>query len=305
MKPKHENFFIIVGENLKSWEEEDKSEFRIVFDFHELKKFLSKALLFTSHVKVFISDLLLRSFLSHCYCLSVFSFSQQTFHILINNQEAFVVEKTFSPSRDSSSDISTSYFKATRLIRCLQTMKATESLHNVSALKSPPPSSSSSSSTSSTSSPLSSSSSSSSLLPPSSSSSSSSDSVILEYTCLETEVVCAQKTRDTISKHIGKDLRKTASVKLLYKLSASKHPTFLSEILPLKSAEHGDTLSPIGQLFIGLSTSQTMGLGFHLCAPFFPTTEREAPDMSGAIVSSVLLLNFLTHFVCMLLQIPC
>lgn len=57
----------------------------------------------------------------------------------------------------------------------------------------------------------------------------------------------------------------------------------LKELIPLKI--HGDEIIPSGQIFIGLATHQSTGIGMHVFSHLIPTIERENIDLQDPYIS--------------------
>lgn len=57
----------------------------------------------------------------------------------------------------------------------------------------------------------------------------------------------------------------------------------LKELIPLKF--HNQEILPAGQIFIGLATHQTTGIGMHLFSHLIPTIERENIDLQDPYIS--------------------
>lgn len=57
----------------------------------------------------------------------------------------------------------------------------------------------------------------------------------------------------------------------------------LKELIPLKSED--DQINPCGQIFIGLATHQSTGIGMHVFTHLIPTIERENVDLQDPYIS--------------------
>jgi hypothetical protein len=57
----------------------------------------------------------------------------------------------------------------------------------------------------------------------------------------------------------------------------------LKELIPLKF--HDEHISPSGQIFIGLATHQSTGIGMHVFTHLIPTIERENIDLQDPYIS--------------------
>lgn len=57
----------------------------------------------------------------------------------------------------------------------------------------------------------------------------------------------------------------------------------LKELIPLKF--HENEILPAGQIFIGLATHQSTGIGMHLFSHLIPTIERENIDLQDPYIS--------------------
>ncbi len=57
----------------------------------------------------------------------------------------------------------------------------------------------------------------------------------------------------------------------------------LQGLIPLKM--HDDVIIPSGQIFIGLATHQSTGIGMHVFSHLIPTIERENIDLQDPYVS--------------------
>lgn len=58
----------------------------------------------------------------------------------------------------------------------------------------------------------------------------------------------------------------------------------LKELIPLKYEEEGQ-INPTGQIFIGLATHQSTGIGMHLFTHLIPTIERENIDLQDPYIA--------------------
>jgi hypothetical protein len=57
----------------------------------------------------------------------------------------------------------------------------------------------------------------------------------------------------------------------------------LKELIPLKFID--EQINPNGQIFIGLATHQTTGIGMHIFSHLIPTIERENIDLQDPYIS--------------------
>ncbi len=60
------------------------------------------------------------------------------------------------------------------------------------------------------------------------------------------------------------------------------HIRILNSVIPLKF--QNNKIIPCGQIFIGLSTHQSTGLGTHVYSQFIPTVERENLDFQNPYI---------------------
>jgi septum formation topological specificity factor MinE len=133
-------------------------------------------------------------------------------------------------------------------------------------------------------------------------------SLTLDYIDVEMSVNIEKDLHDQIRNIIQKYLPSTIHIKLLFpsnnvsilsflnlkhlsffqnlQLSTSNdnnlHTRILNLLIPLKF--QNNKVIPCGQIFIGLSTYQSTGLGIHIHSQFIPTVERENLDFQNPYI---------------------
>ena len=101
---------------------------------------------------------------------------------------------------------------------------------------------------------------------------------------IQTSIHIDEQFHQKIQSILKKDLPTTIQIE--YLLSSSSSNTdggILEEINPMEW--RNDQFSPRGQIFIGLATQQTTGLGIHLFTHLIPTIERENIDLQDPYIS--------------------
>ena len=95
---------------------------------------------------------------------------------------------------------------------------------------------------------------------------------------IQTSIHIDEEFHQKIKSILKKDLPPRIQIKYLLSSSSSKTDGgILEEIKPMEL--RNGQLTPRGQIFIGLATQQTTGLGIHLFTHLIPTIERENIDL--------------------------
>ena len=117
-------------------------------------------------------------------------------------------------------------------------------------------------------------------------------SIQLNHLDVQASIQIDKQFEKQIQQIIKKELPQTISIQFLFpkiEIFQQENMKFfdkneiLKEIIPLKF--HQNQLHPHGQIFIGLSTHQTTGLGMHIFTHLIPTIERENIDLQDPYIS--------------------
>ncbi|CAF1063458.1 unnamed protein product [Didymodactylos carnosus] len=121
-------------------------------------------------------------------------------------------------------------------------------------------------------------------------------SITLNHVDVQASVVIDKEFHDQIRRVLKKSLPPTVHIQLLFPSNnildeQNRHllanddlnSRILKSLIPLKF--HNDQIIPSGQVFIGLATHQSTGIGMHVFSHLIPTIERENLDLQDPYIT--------------------